>query len=62
MYNEEEILDANLKDMLVVIGSYLYEGAELEDVDDGTYNRLVTLLVKHINRDIDKVPKNVIIH
>ena len=62
MYNEEEILDANLKDMLVVIGSYLYEGAELEDVDDGTYNRLVTLLVKHINRDINKPPKDAIIH
>ena len=58
MYNEEEILDSNLKDMLVVIGSYLYEGAELEDVDDGTYNRLVTLLVEHINREIDKAPKD----
>tara|TARA_B100001750_G_C15301902_1_gene492721 strand:+ start:545 stop:733 length:189 start_codon:yes stop_codon:yes gene_type:complete len=62
MYNEEEILDSNLKDLLVVIGSYLYEGAEVEDVDDGTYDRLVTLLVKHINREIGVPPEDETIH
>ena len=62
MNEEEELLDADLKTMLVVIGSYMYAGAELEEVDDGTYDRLVTLLVKHINREIEEPPENAIIH
>ena len=62
MNEEEELLDAGLKTMLIIIGGYLYAGAELEEVDDGTYDRLVTLLVKHINREIEEPPKNTIIH
>ena len=62
MDEEEELLNADLQTMLVVIGSYLYEGAEPEEVDDGTYDRLVTLLVKHINREIEEPPENATIH
>jgi len=62
MDEEEELKDAGLKTMLIIIGGYLYAGAELEEVDDGTYDRLVTLLVKHINRDIEEPPENAVIH
>ena len=62
MNEEEELKDAGLKTMLIIIGGYLYAGAELEEVDDGTYDRLVTLLVKHINRDIEEPPENAVIH
>ena len=62
MNEEEELKDAGLKTMLIIIGGYLYAGAEVEEVDDGTYDRLVTLLVKHINRDIEEPPENAVIH
>ena len=62
MDEEEELKDAGLKTMLIIIGGYLYAGAELEEVDDGTYDRLVTLLVKYINRDIEEPPENAVIH
>ena len=62
MNEEEELKDAGLKTMLIIIGGYLYAGAELEEVDDGTYDRLVTLLVKYINRDIEEPPENAVIH
>ena len=51
-HEEPDLSDADLKTMLIVIGSYLYAGAEIEEVDDGTYDRLVSLLVKHINREV----------
>ena len=62
MNEEEELKDAGLKTMLIIIGGYLYAGAELEEVDDGTYDRLVTLLVKYINRDIEEPPEDAVIH
>ena len=62
MNEEEELKDAGIKTMLIIIGGYLYAGAELEEVDDGTYDRLVTLLVKYINRDIEEPPENAVIH
>jgi len=61
MDNEEELLDADLKNMLIVIGSYLYAGADIEEVDDGTYDRLLTLIMKHINREV-LPPEDVVIH
>ena len=54
----EEFEDADLKTMLEVIGSYLYAGAEIEEVDDGTYDRLLTLIIKHINREVNESPVN----
>ena len=62
MNEEEELKDAGLKTMLIIIGGYLYAGAELDEVDDGTYDRLVTLLVKHINREIEEPPEDAVIH
>jgi len=62
MNEEEELKDAGLKTMLIIIGGYLYAGAEVEEVDDGTYDRLVTLLVKHINREIEEPPEDAVIH
>ena len=41
MNEEEELKDAGLKTMLIVIGGYLYAGAELEEVDDGTNSRII---------------------
>ena len=62
MNEEEELKDAGLKTMLIVIGGYLYAGAELEEVDDGTYSRLIKLLIKHVNREIEEPPEDAVIH
>ena len=62
MDEEDELKEAGLKTMLIIIGGYLYAGSELEEVDDGTYDRLITLLVKHINREIEEPPPNTMIH
>jgi len=62
MDDEDELLNADLKTMLVIIGGYLYTGADIEEVEDVTYDRLLTLLIKHINREILAPPTDTTIH
>ena len=54
-------LDTMLSIQNIKFNTYI-EGEEVEEVDDGTYGRLVTLLVKHINREIEEPPENATIH
>tara|TARA_R100001480_G_scaffold103707_1_gene106661 strand:- start:54 stop:245 length:192 start_codon:yes stop_codon:yes gene_type:complete len=60
--DEDKLVDADLKTMLIIIGGYLYAGADIEEVDDGTYDRLLTLIIQHINREITKPPPDTTLH
>ena len=55
---DEEILKKNLTDMLIVLGSYLYEGAELQDIDPVIFCRLSEL----IDNQLEGFPENISIH
>ena len=48
----EDLFSANLQTMLVVIGSYLYSGSNLTELEDKLLKRLSLLLDMHIHRDI----------
>ena len=48
----EDLFSANLQTMLIVIGSYLYSGADLTELEDKLLKRLSLLLDVHIHRDV----------
>ena len=48
----EDLFSANLQTMLIVIGSYLYSGGDLTELEDKLLKRLSLLLDMHIHRDI----------
>ena len=48
----EDLFGANLQTMLIVIGSYLYSGGNLTELEDKLLKRLSLLLDMHIHRDV----------
>ena len=48
----EDLFNAKLQTMLIVIGSYLYSGADLTELEDKLLKRLSLLLDMHIHRDV----------
>jgi len=48
----EDLFGANLLTMLIVIGSYLYSGGNLTELEDKLLKRLSLLLDMHIHRDV----------
>ena len=48
----EDLFSANLQTMLIVIGSYLYSGSNLRELEDKLLKRLSFLLDMHIHRDV----------
>jgi len=48
----EDLFSANLQTMLIVIGSYLYSGSNLKELEDKLLKRLSLLLDMHIHRDV----------
>ena len=58
----EELLDFDLSSLLEVIGSYIYAGATLEQIDKDVYERLVFLLQEHLDREEITIPKDATIH
>ena len=48
----EDLFNANLQTMLIVIGSYLYSGGDLTELEDKLLKRLSLLLDMHIHRDV----------
>ena len=48
----EDLFSANLQTMLIVIGSYLYSGGNLRELEDKLLKRLSLLLDMHIHRDV----------
>ena len=63
MADEEDadLLEADLKTILVITGSYLYSGAELTDIEDSVLARINELAVKHLVEQENQVPKGVTI-
>ena len=62
MDQEEDLLEADLKTVLVVTGSYLYSGAELTDIEESVFARINELVVKHLVEEENQVPLNATIH
>ena len=48
----EDLFNAKLQTMLIVIGSYLYSGGDLTELEDKLLKRLSLLLDMHIHRDV----------
>ena len=59
---DEDLLEADLKTVLVITGSYLYSGAELSDVEDSVYARILELTTEHLVDEPKRIPKNATIH
>ena len=61
MADEEDadLLEADLKTILVITGSYLYSGAELTDIENSVLARLNELTVKHLVEQENRVPPGV---
>ena len=60
--HDADLLEADLKSILVIIGSYLYSGAELTDIENSVLARINELTVKHLVDQENQVPKDAIIH
>ena len=58
----EELLDFDLSSLLEVIGSYIYAGATLEQIDKDVYERLIFLLKEYLDREEITIPKDATIH
>ena len=63
MADEEDadLLEADLKTILVITGSYLYSGAELTDIEDSVFSRINELTVKYLVEQENQVPSGVTI-
>ena len=62
MDEEDELKEAGLKTMLIVVGSYLYAGENLNQLEDELLERLSNLLIKHLSGDIEEPPEDETIH
>ena len=58
----DELLDFDLSSLLEVIGSYIYAGATLEQIDKDVYERLVLLLQEYLDRQEATIPEDATIH
>ena len=58
----DELLDFDLSSLLEVIGSYIYAGATLEQIDKDVYEKLVLLLQDYLDRQETTIPKDATIH
>ena len=63
MADEEkaDLLEADLKTILVITGSYLYSGADLTDIEDSVFARINELAVKYLVEQENQVPTGVTI-
>ena len=62
MEEDKDLFKADLRTMLVVIGSYLYAGETLEQLEEELLERLSLLLIKHLSGDIESPPEDETIH
>ena len=58
---EADLLEADLKTILIITGSYLYSGAELTDIEDSVLARINELSVKYLVEQENQVPSGVTI-
>ena len=58
---KEDLLDVDLKTILIITGSYLYSGEDLTDIELSVFARINELVVKHLVEQENQVPSGVTI-
>ena len=58
MMEEDDILDQDLSTMIIIIGSYLYAGGSIEEVDHIVLDRISEL----IDQRLDGLTEDSVIH
>ena len=58
---DADLLEADLKTILVITGSYLFSGADLTDIEDSVFARINELAVNHLVEQENQVPTGVTI-
>ncbi len=56
-----DLLNADLKEILILTGSFLYSGGDLSDVESSILARINDLAVKYLVDEENRVPKGVTI-
>ena len=59
---DADLLEADLKTVLEITGSYLYSGAELSDVEESVFLRIFELTKQHLTEEPYRIPKDATIH
>lgn len=59
---DADLLEADLKTVLEITGSYLYSGAELSDVEESVFLRIFELTKQHLVEEPYRIPKGTTIH
>ena len=59
---DADLLEADLKTVLEITGSYLYSGAELSDVEESVFLRIFELTKQHLAEEPYRIPKGATIH
>ena len=59
---DADLLEADLKTVLEITGSYLYSGAELSDVEESVFLRIFELTKQHLTEEPYRIPKGATIH
>ena len=59
---EENLLDADLKTILTITGSYLYSGADLHDVEETVFLRILELTKVYLAEAPMRIPQDATIH
>ena len=59
---DTDLLEADLKTVLEITGSYLYSGAELSDVEESVFLRIFELTKQHLAEEPYRIPKDATIH
>ena len=59
---DADLLEADLKTVLEITGSYLYSGAELSDVEESVFLRIFELTNQHLVEEPYRIPKGTTIH
>ena len=59
---DADLLEADLKTVLEITGSYLYSGAELSDVEESVFLRIFELTKQHLAAEPYRIPKGATIH
>ena len=53
-----DLLEADLKEILILTGSFLYSGADLTDIELSVFSRINELAVKHMVEEDNRVPRD----
>ena len=53
-----DLLKADLKEILILTGSFLYSGADLTDIELSLFSRINELAVKHMVEEDNRVPRD----